>query len=286
MAGEQGLGASPALAVHGLVIFAKFGLRESFGGRSHLVVSQEQASQHDGEFTAAAVAAPALPTGMAVLDKAPIIDADLDHINEQALLVLSVVVEHEHEAADGLGLANPLAIMRHILHGLVKAEETGVEPGPLEDAHPGQEIGGITRERQAAEQITAEVAGEVDSLPAIAIGRAKGISRKRLPDAGQDGQGLEGTIVTLLAAALAVVKESCFLVDLKADGRGQTIAWFHFHRRERDQIGVAVVPDAGVKGDFIAGWWVEHRAIAHVFAVPGSIFLCFDHFSRRYFGAD
>src|ERR1039458_7448029 len=104
---------------------------------------------------------------MAVLDEAPIVNTDLDHINEQALLVLGIVVEHEHEPADGLGLGDPLTIMGHVLHGQLEPKEAGIEPGPLEDAYPGQEVGSIRRQRQAAEQITPEVAREVDSLPGI-----------------------------------------------------------------------------------------------------------------------
>jgi hypothetical protein len=142
----------------------------------------------------------------------------LDYINEQALLIFEIVIEHEDEPADGLGLGDPLAIMRHVLHRLLKAEITGVEPGPLEDPNPCQQIWGIGRKRQAPQQISPEFAGKKDFLPAIAVGRPEGISRQRIGNTGQDGQGFDGTIFILLALTFAVVGELGFFADLEADG--------------------------------------------------------------------
>src|ERR1035441_3654586 len=156
---------------------------------------------------------------MAILDQAPIVYTNLHHVNEQALFVLGIVIEHEHEPADGLGLAHPLAIMRHVLHRLVEAEETGVEPGPLEDAYPGQDTGSVWREKQAAEEVSPQVVGVIKFLVAIAIGRAKGIHRQRFGNASEDGQGFERTIIALLAKAPTVVCKICFLTGLKADRR-------------------------------------------------------------------
>src|SRR5207302_1323279 len=133
MPGEDNLGLGPALTVRSLLVLA-----EADGGDSErrlrapgavdageLVIPQKETGEDDRQLPTAAVAALPAPAGMAGADHATKIDADLDEVDEQRLLLRGSQVSAEQEGRDTADPAVLEAVLRHVLDRLFEAEEAG-----------------------------------------------------------------------------------------------------------------------------------------------------------------
>ncbi len=134
VAGEDHLGPGPAVAVGGLLVLAEAHLREGPVDAGQFVVAQQKPGEDDGQLASAAVPAPAGPAGMARADHAAQVDADLDVVHQQRLLLLGLQVGAEEQGGDAGDPAVLQPVLRHVLHRLLEAEEAGPHPGPLREA--------------------------------------------------------------------------------------------------------------------------------------------------------
>ncbi len=196
------------------------------------------------------------------------IDSDLHQVDEQPLFLLGRVVARQHNRGVADGLADPLAVVRHVLHRLVETEEGRVEPGFLQDLGKLCRVGFARHAGQVGQQFAVQVAGQVDLRVVAAVTRPQGVRRQRFHHAGEDGRHLGGAVVVVVMGALAagrtghVVGERRVLAQLQADARGQRVAGLHGNGRLGGPLRTIEVPDAGIPRHLALGRHVEHRSVA------------------------
>ena len=112
------------------------------------------------------------PAGMALADQAVIIDADLDDVDQQPLLVLGLRLAAGQQDGIGEDLGVRLGVVGHALLGDVEGEEAGVAPGPLDEGGGLDGVRGFGGPVEVRQQLAAEVAGQVDLRVVAGIARA------------------------------------------------------------------------------------------------------------------
>ena len=249
-------GAGPAVVVLGLRVLLKHDLGEAPVDVGDLVLAQHEAGEDDRPLPPAAPAAVRHPAAVPVLDQPPQVQAVLDVVPQEGLLLLRLEVEHEQQREPAAHLGDGPAVAASLVLGLVALEEVQFHPRPAEGLLRVLELGGIgadpqvghllglggARQRQLRQEVAPQVAGQVDDLVAVAVSRAEGVRRHRLLEAGQHRVGPDDVLARLG----------------EADRGDQRVARLHRDRqagRERWLIAIVVHPAV------VAGGEALHRRI-------------------------
>ena len=178
MPGKYHFGAGPRVAVGGLFIFAKVCFGKGLVDRGPLVVAQEQTRENDGQFATAAVPAESFPTGMPRANHAAQVNAHLDKVHQQSLLLLGLEVGAEKQGILTHDASVIPPILRHVLDRFLEAEKARRHPGPLREpdkqSDVRQALGGRGRK-----QVPLQVAGQVDFGLTITESRAESVRSER-----------------------------------------------------------------------------------------------------------
>ena len=263
MAGEDDLGASPAIAVSGLLVLPEMGVGAGLVDVRHIVVAEHGAGKDDGKLATGTVASVRGPTGMALADQAVMVYADLDHVDEQALLVLGLdAIAAGQEDSIGGTLGVPLCVIGHALLRNVKGKEARVTPGALKVFRKFGRFRNACGTVEYRQQIAFQVTGQVDHGVVATIARTEGIRRQRAGDTGDHGDGLHGAVVAFAAHGARVIGISDFFAFAETDAGSQTVAGVHRDGQPLAMFRAIVIHDAGIPGGFLPGGHVEHGAIA------------------------
>src|SRR5258706_2452523 len=112
---------------------------------------------------------------MARADHATEVDADLDKVDQERLLLLRLEIGAKQERRDAADAAILEPILRHVLHWLFEPEETSPDPRPLREPDILFDSGSASGRGGRGQQFALEVAAQINLLSAIAEGRTEGI---------------------------------------------------------------------------------------------------------------